>query len=158
MKRMRWLALASVFALVVAACGGSETGESTTTAGGTTTTTGGTTTSVEPDPNFEGLVLDAGGCDYGGRVNTITAVDQYTVEFALCGPHPAFLAQIAFGVFGIQPEEHLEATGGAPLDNPIGTGPYSLKEWVRGDSVVYERFDDYYGTPAAAQTLSLIHI
>ncbi len=155
MKRMRWLALASVLALVVAACGGSGTGDTTTTAGGTTTTSDGTTTTGAPDPDFEGLVLDSGGCDYGGRVNTITAVDEFTVEFALCGPHPAFLAQIAFGVFGIQPAEHLEATGGAPLDSPIGTGPYSLKEWVRGDSVVYERFDDYYGTKAAAQTAVL---
>ncbi|MEX1037372.1 MAG: ABC transporter substrate-binding protein [Acidimicrobiia bacterium] len=156
MKRMRWLALVSVLALVVAACGGNGgTGETTTTAGETTTTTGGTTTSVEPDPDFEGLTLDAGGCDYGGRVNTITAVDEHTVEFALCGPHPAFLAQVAFGVFGIQPAEHLEATGGAPLDNPIGTGPYVLREWVRGDSVVYERFDDYYGTVAPHQTAVL---
>lgn len=157
MKRMRWLAIASVFALIVAACGGDGgTDETTTTAGETTTTADdGSTTSVAPDPDFEGLVLDAGGCDYGGRVNTITAVDQYTVEFALCGPHPAFLAQVAFGVFGIQPEEHLEATGGAPLDNPIGTGPYVLKEWVRGDSVVYERFDDYYGQVAPHQTAVL---
>jgi ABC-type transport system substrate-binding protein len=110
---------------------------------------------VAPDAGFEGLTLDAGGCDYGGRVETITAVDEHTVEFALCGPHPAFLAQIAFGVFGIQPQEHLEATGGAPLDNPIGTGPYVLREWVRGDSVVYERFDDYYGTVAPHQTAVL---
>lgn len=155
MKRMRWLALVSVLAMVIAACGG-ETGETTTTAGETTTTeAGGTTTSVEPDPDFVGDVLDSGGCDYGGRVNTITAVDEHTVEFALCGPHPAFLAQIAFGVFGIQPKEHLEATGGAPLDNPIGTGPYVLQEWVRGDSVVYQRFDDYYGTVAPHETAVL---
>ena len=155
MKRMRWLALVSVLALVVAACGDNGTGETTTSAGETPTTDGGSTTSVAPDPGFEGLTLDAGGCDYGGRVETITAVDEHTVEFALCGPHPAFLAQIAFGVFGIQPEEHLEATGGAPLDNPIGTGPYILREWVRGDSVVYERFDDYYGTVAPHQTAVL---
>ena len=84
-----------------------------------------------------------------------SAVDEFTVEFELCGPHPAFLAQIAFGVFGIQPEEHLEATGGAPLDNPIGTGPYTLKEWVRGDSVVYKRFDDYYGEKPTHSTAVL---
>ena len=156
MKRMRWLALVSVLALVIAACGGDGEGETTTSAGETPTTAdGGSTTSVAPDADFAGLTLDSGGCDYGGRVNTITAVDEHTVEFALCGPHPAFLAQIAFGVFGIQPEEHLEATGGAPLDNPIGTGPYVLREWVRGDSVVYERFDDYYGTPAPHQTAVL---
>ena len=49
-------------------------------------------------------------------------------------------------VFGIQPEEHLEATSGAPIDNPVGTGPYALDEWVRGDSVVYARNDAYYDT------------
>ncbi|NIR41750.1 MAG: peptide ABC transporter substrate-binding protein, partial [Actinobacteria bacterium] len=83
------------------------------------------------------MALEAGGCDYGGKIEAIRAIDELTVEFDLCSPDPAFLAQIAFSVFGIQPAEHLEATGGAPLDNPVGTGPYVLEEWVRGDSVVY---------------------
>ncbi|MEN8113863.1 MAG: hypothetical protein ABFS21_05700, partial [Actinomycetota bacterium] len=119
------LILLFVMALIAAACG-SGSDETTTTAaeGGdeTTTTaadTGGedeTTTTAAPSPDFEGKVLDAGGCDYGGRVEKISALDEFTVEFDLCGPHPAFLAQMAFLVFGIQPEEHLEATGGAPLD------------------------------------------
>ncbi len=162
----RLLALLFVFALVAAACGGDddgadEGGSETTAAAAETTTTaaesGGdeTTTTAEAMADFEGAVLDAGGCDYGGRVNTITALDEKTVEFVLCGPHPAFLAQMAFIVFGIQPAEHLEATGGAPIDNPIGTGPYKLKEWVRGDSVVFERFDDYYGQVAPHQTAVL---
>ena len=151
MKRLRWLALAGVFALVASACG--PAAETTTTAGETDTTAAPDTTA--PDEEFEGMRLDSGGCEYGGKVNTITAVDSHTVEFALCSPDPAFLAKIAFGVFGIQPSEHLEATGGAPLDNPVGTGPYSLVEWVRGDSVVYERFDDYYGDQPAHQTAVL---
>ncbi len=148
-KRITWLSLFAALALVAAACADDEPAETTaapTTAAPTTT---------EAMMEFEGKVLDAGGCDYGGRVEKISALDQYTVEFDLCGPHPAFLAQIAFGVFGIQPEEHLEATGGAPLDNPVGTGPYSLEEWVRGDSVVFKRFDDYYGQKPAHETLVL---
>jgi len=160
MKRMRLLALIGVFALVAAACGTTATTTTTTAAPETPdeTTAQATTTTVDAGTPFEGLTLDSGGCDtgdYSGRVNTITAVDENTVEFVLCGPHPAFLAQIAFGVFGIQPSEHLEATGGAPLDNPVGTGPYTLKEWVRGDSVVFERFDGYYGQVAPHQTAVL---
>ncbi len=160
MKRTTtWFALLLAFALVVAACGGDddsttdETTETTTTTAAPEEST--TTTTRAPDVSFEGKVLDAGGCDYGGRVEKITAIDEFTVEFDLCGPHPAFLAQIAFGVFGIQPEEHLEATGGAPLGEPIGTGPYMLKEWIRGDSVVYERNDSYYGQLPAQQTAVL---
>ncbi len=170
MKIHRWLALVAILVMVAAACGDSaeedttpdETSPPATTAETEPTTAPEETTpdetsppATEPSGEFEGRVLDAGGCDYGGRVNTITAVDPLTVEFVLCGPHPAFLAQMAFIVFGIQPEEHLEATGGSPLDNPVGTGPYSLREWIRGDSVVYDRFDDYYGTVAPHETMVL---
>ena len=151
-KRFRWMSLLLALALVAAACGsGDEDSTDTTAADAASTEATTATTAAAPDTTeaamdeFEALALEAGGCDYGGRVDSITALDEHTVEFALCGPHPAFLAQIAFGVFGIQPSEHLEATNGAPLDNPVGTGPYVLKEWVRGDSVVYERFDGYYG-------------
>ena len=147
MKRTStWIVLLLAFVLVIAACsdsgddGDTGTDETTTTTEAPQETT--TSTTRAPDPEFEGKVLDAGGCDYGGRVEKISALDEFTVEFDLCGPHPAFLAQIAFSVFGIQPEEHLEATGGAPIDNPVGTGPSTLRDWVRGDSVVYERFDD----------------
>jgi len=161
---LAWFALLLAFALVAAACAGTsgDTTDSaapvTTTAaptGDTTATTAAPGTTAAPDPTFVGASLEAGGCDYGGRVDSIEALDEFTVQFNLCGPHPAFLAQIAFGVFGIQPAEHLEATNGAPLDNPIGTGPYALKEWVRGDSVVYTRNDNYYGQVAAQETAVL---
>jgi peptide/nickel transport system substrate-binding protein len=157
MKRTTaWFMLVLALAMVASACAG-DSGEPEET---TTTTTEApaestTTTTRAPDPGFEGLVLDAGGCDYGGRVEKITATDEFTVEFDLCGPHPAFLSQIAFSVFGIQPQEHLEATGGSPLDNPVGTGPYSLQQWIRGDSVVFARNDSYYGTVAPHQTFVL---
>ena len=164
-RSMKLIVLFMVFAMIAAACGDST---SDTTEGDTQETTAPTTAETtpettppettippEPDPEFMGAVLDAGGCDYGGRVEKITAVDEFTVEFDLCGPHPAFLASIAFGVFGIQPEEHLAATGGAPLDNPVGTGPYALKEWVRGDSVVFTRNDAYYGPQPTHETLVL---
>jgi peptide/nickel transport system substrate-binding protein len=159
-RKNLWFLAVVAFALVVSACSSDDSGgdTTTTTAGSTDTTVATTTTTNAPDPDFVGKVLDSGGCDtegYSGRVDTITAVDEFTVEFALCQPHPAFLAQIAFGVFGIQPEEHLEATGGAPLDNPIGTGPYALQQWNRGDSVVFTRNENYYGQMAPQATAVL---
>ncbi len=160
MKRhLSLFSLLLALALIAAACGGSTTDTTAAASGEETTTTVAaspdTTQPAEPSPDFMGAVLDAGGCDYGGKVNTITAVDELTVQFELCSPDPAFLAKLAFGVFGIQPSEHLEATGGAPLDNPIGTGPYALQEWVRGDSVIFSRNDAYYGDLAPSQTAVL---
>ena len=95
--------------------------------------------------NGDLLVLDAGGCDYGGKFEKIEAVDPLTVVFTMCQPDPAFLAKIAFEGFGIQPMEHLIETGGTGdlLEQPIGTGPYKLDSWSRGDSIVLTANEDY---------------
>ncbi len=171
MKRMRWLALVAILALVAAACGDSGSGDTTTTAADGATTTEGeaeaTTTSVEPGGSFEGAIVDSGGCgrDFGftddagepvtytGKINTIEATAENEVVFTLCGPDPAFLAKLAFVPFAVQPIEHLEATGGAPLENPIGTGPFKLDTWARGSEVVMSRFDDYWGDAPAFSSL-----
>ncbi len=38
---------------------------------------------------------------------------------------------------------------------PIGTGPYTLQAWNKGDSIVMERNADYWGTPPAVKTMTL---
>ena len=102
-------------------------------------------------------IVEADSCDYGGKIKSIEATDDYTVVFTLCKPDPAFLAKVAFTPFGIQPGEYIAATGGTGelLEAPVGTGPYRLVTWERGDSIVYEAFEDYWGEPAAAQTAVL---
>jgi len=107
--------------------------------------------------DFEGMSVSAGSCDYGGGILSIEATGQYEVTFTLCQPAPAFREIVAFTPFGIQPSEYLDATGGTGelLEHPIGTGPYMVSEWNRGDSVVYTRFDDYWGEPAPAETAIL---
>jgi ABC-type transport system substrate-binding protein len=149
------------FALIAAACGDSdEGGDTTTTApGGTeapTTTAGGGTTQAPPTTSgaaFAGKKVEAPNCDYGGKVQSIEAVDELTVQFTFCGPVPAFRQIAAFTPFGIQPEEHIAATGGAPLDDPIGTGPWVLDTWQRGDSIIFSRNDNYWGEAAPYETL-----
>ena len=39
------------------------------------------------------------------------------------------------------------------LEKPIGTGPYMVEAWNRGDSIVFKRFDGYWGDPAKTDTL-----
>lgn len=111
----------------------------------------------EPEEDFTGSILDAGGCDYGGKIQSIEAVSRLSVVFTLCRPDPAFEAKIAFTPFGIQPAEWIAETGGSGelLEHPIGTGPYMVTEWVRGEQIVYTAFADYWGEPAHAQTAVL---
>jgi ABC-type transport system substrate-binding protein len=108
---------------------------------------------TEAPSTYEGMLVEAPDCEYGGEIKSIEAVDELTVKFNLCVPDPAFPSKIAFSSFAIQPAEHLEATEGHPLENPIGTGPYMVESWERGNQLVFTRFDDYWGEPAMNQTL-----
>ena len=102
------------------------------------------------------LSIKAPNCDYGGEFAGIEAVDAMTVKFSLCYPDPAFPSKVAFSVFSILDREHLDLTKGdsvAISDNPNGTGPYMVKQWNRGDSVIYEANPNYWGEKAKTATL-----
>ncbi len=105
------------------------------------------------DTGGEAMADDA--CAYGGIIKSIEAVDDMTVKFNLCSPDVAFPSKVAFTALNILPSEYLEANGGSGdlLDKPIGTGPYQMVEWKRGDSITFKRFADYWGDPAKTETL-----
>jgi len=86
-------------------------------------------------------------------LKSIEAVDELTVKFTLCAPDPAFLEAVAFGSLGIQSAKHLQDTGGKPVDQPLGTGPYVLKEWVKGDHVTLEANPNYWGEAPKTKTV-----
>lgn len=108
-----------------------------------------------PAGAFEGKSVSAPDCSYGGKIKSIEATDRLTVAFTMCKPDPAFMAKAAFTPFGIQPEEYLNATGGGGdiLAHPIGTAPFKLDQWSRGDSIIMRRFDDYWGDKPPFETL-----
>ena len=125
---------------------------------------------AEPTPvpdvsiaTFDGVSLSvpAEECngDYAGEFQSIVATDEHTVTFTLCRPDPAFLSKIAFSVYSIYPSEWIEATAGDTtrtsegLEHPVGTGPYMVSEWARGDSITFVKNPDYWGEPAVADTL-----
>ncbi|RLC90286.1 MAG: peptide ABC transporter substrate-binding protein, partial [Chloroflexi bacterium] len=109
----------------------------------------------EPVAAFEPMVVAAPDCDYGGLIKEIAALDENTVQFTMCVPDPAFPSKAAFSAFSIQPKEWIEqaAASGEILEKPVGTGPYVMDAWNRGDSMVFKRFDDYWGDKAKAETL-----
>jgi ABC-type transport system substrate-binding protein len=95
---------------------------------------------------FKATKVEAPNCDYGGEFKSIEAVDEFTVKVTLCVPDPAFPSKIAFSAFGIQPADYLASTGGngTLLEKPIGTGPYYVSNWVRGDQLVFKSFPQYW--------------
>ena len=102
--------------------------------------------------------LSAPDCTYGGEFKSIEAVDANTVKFSLCYPDPAFLSKVALASFGIQPAAYLEKTSGGGtgsdlLIHPVGTGPYMLAQWQKGQEVDLTAFPDYWGTKALTKTV-----
>jgi len=100
--------------------------------------------------------FEASSCDLGSAFSKIEAVDELTVKFTLCNPDPAFPSKVAFAALNIHSAEYLEETGGGGAElfqNPVGTGPYMLEEWNLGNEIVMSRNENYWGTPAAEETL-----
>lgn len=95
-------------------------------------------------------------CDGDTNIQSIEAVDELTVKFTLCNPDPALPSKVAFSAHAIYPTELLESTGGGGdelLNNPIGTGPYRLENWERGESITMTAFEDYWGDAPGFDTL-----
>lgn len=80
-------------------------------------------------------------------VSGMQIVDEYTVDIKLKRPY-GVVANL--GCIAIIPANYVEDHGADGFnENPIGTGPYRLKEWRRGQSIRLSAFDDYWRGRAA---------
>ncbi len=157
--------------MVLAACGGGAATQSPAAqAPAATEPPAATEAPAEPAPipdipiaAFDGasLSIPAEECngDYAGLIQSVVATDANTVVFTMCRPDPAFLSKIAFSPFAIYPSEWLEKTAGETtrtsegLEKPVGTGPYMVGEWKRGESVTLVANPDYWGEQPKAKTV-----
>lgn len=78
------------------------------------------------------------------EVSGIKALDPYTVEFTLVAPDVTFLNKMALNFAYIVPKEEVDKAGKNFGHAPIGTGPYTLKEWKSGEYLVFERNPNYF--------------
>ena len=122
---------------------------------------------VLPAAGQEWMSETAPDCDYGGNIKAIEAVDATTFKLTLCNPDPAIPAKVAFSALAIHSSDQLQAAADAAaasadpasyvaddlLNNPIGTGPYKLDHWDRGNELVLTKNDSYWGTAAIEPTV-----
>jgi peptide/nickel transport system substrate-binding protein len=79
--------------------------------------------------------------DWYANVDGIEAPDPRTVVFHLRRPQPSLLMLLASGYSPIYPAHVPPAEFRTRC---VGTGPFKLKEWKRGESVEYVRNPDYF--------------
>jgi peptide/nickel transport system substrate-binding protein len=78
---------------------------------------------------------------------SIETPDPHTIVFTLKGPSAVLMQSLGVGQLNVLPKHLYD--GSDPRQNPhnqnpIGSGPYKFKEWVKGDHITLVRNDDYF--------------
>ena len=101
--------------------------------------------------NFDRVLDPASTCPLCGPmrgVKSVDVVDDTHVKLNLAKPIAPMLGLLTEVTFGIVAPASIQKGGSTYSDQekPIGTGPYTLAERVKGDHVTLQRHDGYWGT------------
>ena len=86
------------------------------------------------------------------NIESVTAIDDYTVEIKGKNPDALFLTRFANFPSQIISKKGYEDAGSWEEfgRKPVGTGPYKVTEYTDGQRIVIERLADYWGGDVAA--------
>jgi peptide/nickel transport system substrate-binding protein len=89
------------------------------------------------------------------QIEGVEVVDQYTVNVKTKVPYPIFTERLQN--FQMVPEKLAVKEGDAWLaENPVGTGPYKLLEWKKGQEYVLEANENYWNPDVTIAYQNLI--
>ncbi|MCC8027282.1 MAG: ABC transporter substrate-binding protein [Clostridium sp.] len=91
---------------------------------------------------------------YTSNFKSIEAVDPYTVKITTNEPYAGLLYDLGYHFNWILPKGLIES-GNDFNENPVGTGPYKLVEWVSGTSLTFVANEEYFDTERAARIKNL---
>jgi peptide/nickel transport system substrate-binding protein len=75
----------------------------------------------------------------------VKVLDDLSFEIKTEKPFAPGLYMLAI-YLPIVPPEYIKKVGDTKFNtDPVGCGPYQLSKWVRGESVILERYEKYYG-------------
>jgi peptide/nickel transport system substrate-binding protein len=103
------------------------------------------------------MALPEGQSELFSNVAQTRVVDDLTFEVTLNEVDASFLAFLAaHPVASVVSQDAVEANGGVVagqpneymIQNMVGTGPYTLATWERGDRMTFDINPDYWGEPA----------
>ena len=86
-------------------------------------------------------------------IKEVEVVNDLTVNLVLKTPFAPILSHLTHATASILHEKTAESQGENIDTTPIGTGPFVLEEWARGNKIILSRFDGYWGEPAKMQNL-----
>jgi peptide/nickel transport system substrate-binding protein len=97
---------------------------------------------------FDRFIDEATGNPSKASIGPLTGtevVDDQTVKMIFSEPFAPLLSFLTDPFAGIISPTAVEAAGDDFGNAPVGSGPFKFVEWVKGDHITLERFDDYKG-------------
>lgn len=79
------------------------------------------------------------------NIQEVTVVDDLTLQLDLVGPWANLVYALTFPIAS---PTAVEEFGEEFTRNPVGSGPYTLVEWVQGDHLTFQKRTDYWGIEA----------
>jgi len=79
-----------------------------------------------------------------GPIDKVGVLDKYTIKVSYKEPYAPALESWGMGILPKHILQGKDITNEYYVRNPIGTGPYKLKEWVTGQKIVLDAFDNYF--------------
>lgn len=101
--------------------------------------------------NFERVLNPESKAAYRNLINTVTdirVVGAHTVQLVTENPFGPMLTHLTHPGLSIISPAVLAQGADALARNPVGTGPFVLKEWKQGEAVILARNADYWGEKA----------
>lgn len=81
------------------------------------------------------------------------APDDSTFIIHLEKPLPPFLGMLAMAYASVVPKEAVDAFGKDFRSHPVGTGPFKMKSWKEGRSLILLKNEDYFEKDASGNAL-----
>jgi len=86
------------------------------------------------------------------EISGVRVIDDYTLEVTIDAPKVYFLSKLTY-VTALVVDRANVAAGDRWWHKPNGTGPFKLKRWDKGNLLVLERNEGYYGERARVDSV-----
>lgn len=77
-------------------------------------------------------------------IDSVDIIDDYTVKFNLKKPHASFVYDLAGTYAKIISPSLVDRTPNDVAVYPVGTGPFKFVEWVPGERIIVDAYDNYW--------------
>lgn len=96
-----------------------------------------------------------GEAEAGNGVESISALDDYTVEVKMRAASAPFVKNLAMALASpiVSPKAAAAAPAGQPIAEPVGTGPYQFVNWTKGASITLKANENYWGAAPKIQNV-----